>query len=219
MVETNSLLNLIPFTTLTTKVGDVMDFISTHDFSHFIIFNENFEWIANIPTQSFYDHDKNDRIEDLMYSARNFHLESDDDLSVIIDTCSKYQTNVVPIISKNQLIIDIVSSEIITAAINKSHFLKDDGSTIIIEHDIDKISFAKIAQVVETNNAKLLGILTLAIVGNRMQMLLRTNQINTITILNDFRRFGFDILSKNSDDNYQSKLIDNSNYLNKFLNL
>ncbi len=209
----------MPFTTPNTKVGEVIDFIDTHDFSHFIVFTNNFEWIANIPTSSFYDHDESDHIEDLLYTTQNFYLKPTDDLSVAMDICSKHQTNVIPIISENQLLIDIISSETITTTINDSHFLKDNGATIIIEHDINEISFARIAQVVETNNAKLLGIITLAIVSNRMQILLRTNQINTIAILNDFRRFGFDILSKNTNDDYQNKLMDNSNYLNKFLNL
>ncbi len=209
----------MPFSAPSTKVGAVMDFIDSNDYSHFIVFDESNNWIGNIPTQYFYDHNENDTIEDLMYAAEYFFITSANDLSGLIDNSSKYQSDILPILSEEKKVIDIISTQTIAETLKDSLFLTDDGYSIIIEHLISEISFSKIAQLVESNNAKLLGLLTLNVIDNKMQLLLRTNHRNTIAIMNDLRRFGFDVLSNSIDDQYQNKLIEHSNYLNKFLNL
>src|SRR5690554_7296784 len=79
-------------------------------------------------------------------------------------------------------------------------------------------SISEIAQIVETNNSKLLGIFLSDLKNDRAQITLKASSGNINEIIQTFRRFGYDIISEHNQDIYLNELKDRSAYLDKYLN-
>ena len=80
-------------------------------------------------------------------------------------------------------------------------------------------SFSEISQIVESNDAKLLGAFVSSIENDIVQITLKINNSTFSEIIQTFRRYKYNIISAHEEDNYLESLKDRSNYLNKYLNI
>jgi len=219
LIALESLLIDVPILTESTQIGDVIVFLDQHDYSHLAIVDQNNVWIGTIATDFLYEIDETEKIEKLLYHVESFFVYETDDLAKITDTFILNKSNLLPVLNQNGELKGMLSKTILTGYLAQSTFLTERGLTLIIEKEAVSCSFATIAQIVESNNAKFLGVLILTTTENKIQLLLRISQINTEAIINDLRRFDFTIVSQHAADQHQNKVIEHSNYLNKFLNI
>ena len=102
---------------------------------------------------------------------------------------------------------------------NQTTFVKEDGSTLVIEKETADFTFSQICQIVESNDAKLLGVFISNNLGTKTEITLKISQNNFNEIIQTFRRYNYTILSENQEDAYLADLKDRSDYLNKYLNI
>ena len=85
--------------------------------------------------------------------------------------------------------------------LQETPFMKEEGGTIILRKEADQFSMSQVAQIVESNNAKVLGLF-----------------ISDIAI-QTFRRYEYEIISEHQEDSYLNSLKERSDYLDKYLNI
>ena len=78
---------------------------------------------------------------------------------------------------------------------------------------------SEIAQIVESNGAKLLGSFLSDSVAQNIQITLKITSGSMNEITQTFRRYGYVIISENEDDTYLTNLKERSDYLEKYLNI
>lgn len=98
-------------------------------------------------------------------------------------------------------------------------FLKEEGGIIVVEKEIDKFSMSQVAQIVESNNAKILGLLLSKISGNKIEITIKISQSGLNDIIQSFRRYEYEIISEHQEDSYLNSLKERSDYLDKYLNI
>ena len=84
---------------------------------------------------------------------------------------------------------------------------------------INDYSFSEIAQIVESNNAKLIGGFITDTQNDIIQVTLKITATNFDKVLQTFRRYNYHILFGNSDDSFLEDLKNRSDYLDKYLNV
>ena len=201
------------------EVSEVIPFLDQHDYSHLALVDSDNKWVGTIATDVLYDVDETEKIANLQYRVESFFVYTTDDLAKMADAFILNTCNLLPVLDEDMHLKGMLPKAALTENLLESTFLTEPGTTLILEVRSEAYSLSTVVQLVESNNAKLLGILVLKTKDHKTQLLLRLNQKNIEAIIQDFRRFDFEIISQHDEDLHQNKLIEHSNYLNKFLNL
>jgi len=137
----------------------------------------------------------------------------------ILELFSKNETNIVPVLDVQNKYMGYYQYEDIMQALEASPFLKEAGNIFVVEKNAYDYSFSQIAQIIEANNAKVIGIVLSKVEDNMAQLTIKSTASNTHEIIQTFRRYGYDIISEHTEDGYLSELKARSAYLDKYLNI
>ncbi|MGL4581994.1 MAG: CBS domain-containing protein [Flavobacterium sp.] len=215
------LLTDYPVCKLNTLVKDILPFLEKNNFSHLPVVNMDNIWIGNINTEDISTADKESSIQDVMYDLEKFYLLESSNLNPFdfFDLFNQCETNTIPLLDDEGNIKGVYSRDYLLNEWSKTMFFDERGTTFVIEKGYDEYSFSEIAQIIEGNNARMIGLMLLSNVNYRIHVLIKTNGINTKTILDDLRRYGYDIVSTLSEDTHLNDLKERTEYLNKYLNI
>ena len=78
---------------------------------------------------------------------------------------------------------------------------------------------SEIAQIVESNNTKLLGAFITNSENDRVQVTCKISAENLNDVIQSFRRYSYTIVFGNNDDQFLEDLKERSAYLDKYLNV
>jgi predicted transcriptional regulator len=215
------LLTDYPVCKLNTLVKDILPLLEKSNYSHISVVNMDEIWIGNINTEDIYTAEEESSIQDVMYDLDKFYLLETSNLNPFdfFDLFSQYDTNMIPLLDEEGHIKGVYNKDYLLNEWSKTLFFEERGTTFVIEKGYEDYSFSEISQIIEGNNAKLVGLMLLSNNNYRAQILVKTNSINTRTILDDLRRYGYDIVSTLSEDTHINDLKERTEYLNKYLNI
>ncbi|MDM1367241.1 CBS domain-containing protein [Myroides marinus] len=215
------LLTDYPVCKLNTLVKDILPLLEKSNYLHIPVVNMDEIWIGNINTEDIYTADEESSIQDVMYDLDKFYLLESSNLNPFdfFDLFSQCDTNMIPLLDEEGRIKGVYNREYLLNEWSKTLFFEERGTTFVIEKGYEDYSFSEISQIIESNNAKVIGLMLLSNNNYRAQMLVKTNSVNTKTILDDLRRYGYDIVSTLSEDTHINDLKERTEYLNKYLNI
>lgn len=221
LASENLLITDLPICKLNTLIEDILPQLKDCSFSHLPIVDQNDSWIGNILLEDLQNASPDQTVEDIMYDLEKFCLVNHAGLNPFdfFDLFIQNDSNIIPLINQNGILEGVFSKETLLNEWSKTLFFEEKGTSFIVEKDIHHYSFSEITQIVESNNAKLLGILLLNTSNNTTQILIKTNGINTKIILDDLRRYNYEIQTNLIDDTHFNELKERSDYLNKYLNI
>ena len=78
---------------------------------------------------------------------------------------------------------------------------------------------SQVAQIIESNNAKILGLFISNVANNKVEITVKISQSGLNEIIQAFRRYDYDIISEHQEDSYLNSLKERSDYLDKYLNI
>ena len=78
---------------------------------------------------------------------------------------------------------------------------------------------SQVTQIVESNNAKLLGLFISKTEANFIEVTLKVSDSSLNEIIQTFRRYEYEIISEHQEDSYLKNLKERSDYLDKYLNI
>ena len=93
------------------------------------------------------------------------------------------------------------------------------GGILVVSKGIKDYSLSEIAQIVEGNNGKLLGAFITDNQNDLVQVTLKINTGNLNEVIQTFRRYSYNIVFGNNDDQFLEDLKERSAYLDKYLNV
>ena len=102
---------------------------------------------------------------------------------------------------------------------HETPFLKEKGGVIVVEKNLVDYSMSQITQIVESNNGKLLGVFVSEANNDKVQVTVKTTLGGINEIIQSFRRYNYEIVSKHQEDDYLNTLKERSEYLDKYLNM
>ena len=208
------------FKALTTDetVLQASDLFDEAVFSHFPVL-ENDIFVGSISRNEVETFDLDKKIADYKYSFVRFFTRENSILLNVLEVFSKNNSNIVPVLDDENKYLGYFEIEEIIKRFSETPFLSESGNIIVLRKEILDYSVSQIAQIIESNNGKLLGIYVSDSDNTFIEITLKINIGDVNDIIQSFRRYNYEIISEHTQDDYLSILKENANYLEKYLSI
>ena len=149
----------------------------------------------------------------------HFHIQLTDNWIDILKMFAASETNILPVLSENNEYLGFYELTDVLHFFNDTPLLNDEGFFLVIEKGIKDYSISEVAQIVESNDAKLIGIFISGYKNDLVRITLKIASIEINDIIQSFRRYGYNLLTKHKEDLLLEELKSRSDYLQKYLNI
>ena len=201
-----------------TLVGELQAIFKQLTYSHVPVLKEQV-YLGCLSETDVYCFESQEAVSEVLYAIEGFFVRDSSMWLDVLEAFAQNNSNIMPVLNaKNNYIgyyqlIDIIS------LFNRTPFFSEPGGIVVIEKGHSDFSFSQISQIVEANNAKLLGAFISKTENDLTQITLKIGTVGLSTILQEFRRFGYTIISGHEDDTFLRTLKERSAYLDTYLNL
>jgi predicted transcriptional regulator len=163
--------------------------------------------------------DKNHLLGEYYHLLDIFFADEKDSVLDLLKLFADNDCNIIPVLNKDKNYIGYYELSDILDLFSSSPFLHDESITLVIEKAEKEYSMSEVAQIAETNNAKILGIYVSKQTNEIIQLTLKiaTKEVNEI--IQTYRRYNYIVISQLEDDFYLEDLKNRSDYLQKYLNM
>jgi Mg/Co/Ni transporter MgtE len=199
-------------------IADVQNFFAEVSFSHFSVLNEG-TYIGCIAADDIETFDTDKKVDDYKYTLEGFFARKNMIWLDVLEVFAKNHSNIVPVLDDENSYLGYYELEDIVKFFHETPFLKEQGGIIVVEKKFVDYSMSQIAQIVESNNGKLLGLFVSEADIEKVQITIKIALGSMNDIIQTFRRYNYDIVSEHHEDNYINNLKERSDYLDKYLNI
>lgn len=200
------------------KISFIQDFFSDMTYSHFPVL-ANGIYLGCVSSDDIVTFNPNHELNDYRYTFEGFYARPNMIWLDVLEVFAQNNTNLVPVLDDNNLFLGYYELNDIIQFFHETPFMREDGGIITVQKPTKDYSMSQIAQIVETNNAKILGMFINHANADFIQVTIKTTLGGLNEILQTFRRFGYEIISEHQEDSYLSNLKDRSDYLDRYLNI
>ena len=200
------------------SIAAIQDFFNELHFSHFPIVEEGV-YIGSISSEDIETFDSYKKVSDYRFSLEGFFTRTNTIWLDVLEVFAINHTNLVPVLDENNSYVGYYEIEDIMKFFHETPFLKEPGGIIIVKKGVLDYSMSQIAQIIESNNGKLLGLFISEAEVNSVEVTIKIALGSMNEILQTFRRYNYEIISEHQEDNYINNLKERSDYLDKYLNI
>ena len=199
-------------------IFDAQDRLDEISFSHFPVVEEGV-YIGCIIKDDLETFDGDKKVADYRFTLEPFFARTTMIWLDVLEVFAKNHTNLVPVLDENNQYKGYYEIEDIMKFFHETPFLKEQGGIIIVQKGILDYSMSQVAQIVESNNGKLLGLFVSEANTENVQITIKISLGGMNDIIQTFRRYNYEIISEHQEDNYINNLKERSDYLDKYLNI
>lgn len=203
---------------ITDKVSDLKMMFNELTYSHIPIQNEEV-YLGCISETDVHCFEGDKDIVDCKHSLEGFFVRSDTNWLDVLETFAQNSCNLMPVLDLQNKYLGYYELNDVIGRFNETPFFSEPGGTLIIEKGIQDYSFSEISQIVESNDAKILGAFISKMEGDVVQITLKIGDSGLNNLIQTFRRYSYNIISGHEEDTYIENLKERSDYLNKYLNM
>lgn len=199
-------------------IAGVQDFFMDVPFSHFSVLNEGI-YVGSIAADDAETFDSDKKIADYKYALEGFFARNNMIWLDVLEVFAKNHTNIVPVLNEENVYLGYYELEDIVKFFHETPFLREQGGIIVVKKNLQDYSMSQIAQIVESNNGKLLGLFVSEADAENVQITIKIALGAMNDIIQTFRRYNYEIVSEHHEDNYLNNLKERSEYLDKYLSI
>jgi CBS domain-containing protein len=158
-------------------------------------------------------------LKDVKYALDHFMVRPDTHWLDVLEAFAQNNSNVMPVIDLENTYLGYYDLKDIMQHFNDAPFLYESGAVIVVEKGTIEYSFSEIAQIVESNDAKVYGCFVSNHKDHLTEITIKISPENLNAVLQTFRRYSYEIITSAEDDSYLDALKERSDYLDKYLNI
>ena len=200
------------------SIVDAENLFLDYDYSHFPVLEQDI-YIGTLAKDDVEILPPTALINEHKFSLHRFFVRSTMNWFDVFEAFSKNNTNILPVLDEQNQYVGFYELDDVLHFLNETTFVKEDGGVIVIEKETTDFTFSQICQIVESNDAKVLGVFISNSNPTLTQITLKISQSNFNEIIQTFRRYNYTILSEHQEDSYLAGLKERSDYLDKYLNI
>lgn len=163
--------------------------------------------------------DENKLIKDFSFVFHLFFADKKTNWFELLKIFALNDTNIIPVLDLNQKYLGYYELTDILHIFNSTPFLNDTGAILVVSKGMNDYSFSEISQIVESNNATLLGAFISNIHDDIVEVTVKLSDHDLNNTIQTFRRYDYSILTGFHVDEYLDTLKERSEYLQKYLNI
>ena len=209
--------DITPFD-LTTKVSEVQNAFNQLTYTHIPVTKDGvFEGAISENDIHCYDADKT--LEAYQYSLEKFHVKQHTNWLDILEAFALNNSTIIPVLTDSYKYLGYYELSDIMNIFNDTPFLGEAGGIIVIEKGTTDYSFSEISQIIESNDAKILGVFVSKTENDITQITIKVGHTDINAIVQTFRRYSYNVVSNHQEDRFIDDLKKRSQYLNKYLKM
>ncbi len=215
MIITNYISKVSPLSGIDT-VKKAKQLMLDLKLTHLPVVNKG-KLIGNISLEAIRSLHKEDSIKDHLIELEQFYLY---EKALIFDSLrvfSDNETNIIPVINAKEKLLGVVLEEDVIEEFATFPFVTEFGVFMTVTTPIQKYSISEVANIVESNNGRILGLMVINTDEETTRISLKINAENISSIGDTFERFGYQISNKYFEDSKQELLKDRFDQLQKFM--
>ena len=203
---------------ITDSIADVQDIFEDFPYSHFPVVDDG-TYIGCVSKETVEFLNANATVNDSRFNFERFFVRSTMLWLDVLEVFAKHEANLLPVLDDKNNYLGYYELEDVIRFLHETPFLKEEGGIIIVEKEVDQFSMSQVAQIVESNNAKILGLFISNISNGKAEITVKISQSGLNDIIQTFRRYAYEIISEHQEDSYLNSLKERSDYLDKYLNI
>ncbi|WP_300977595.1 CBS domain-containing protein [Flavobacterium sp.] len=196
----------------------VQDNLYDIPFSHFPVLEDGI-YIGCIIKDDLETFDGDKKVTDYRFTLEPFFARTKMIWLDVLEVFAKNHTNLVPVLDENNAYVGYYEIEDIIKFFHETPFLKEQGGILVVQKGTLEYSMSQVAQIVESNNGKLLGLFISEANAEYIQVTIKLSLGAMNDIIQTFRRYNYEIISEHQEDNYINNLKERSDYLDKYLSI
>jgi hypothetical protein len=204
---------------ITDKISDLQLLFNQLTYSHIPIQKDGV-YLGCISETDAHCFESAKSISDCSHTIEGFFVGPTTNWLDVLEAFAQNDSNIMPILDHNSnKYIGYYELNDIIHLFNETPFFSEPGGILIIEKGIHDYSFSEISQIVESNDAKLLGAFISKIESDLVSITLKIGNASINDVIHTFRRYSYNIISGHEEDSYIESLKERSQYLDKYLNM
>jgi hypothetical protein len=208
----------LPVFNIDDTFGKVLDFFKDSTYSHIAIVEKG-RFLGVFSENDIDAIDAREKIDAYRYDLQTFFARKETNWLDVLEAFARNEANLLPILGDEEQVLGYYDLTDIVAVFIDTPFFTDPGNILVVATGIKDYSFSEIAQIVESNNAKLIGAFITDVQNDVVQITIKLSTVNFNEVVQTFRRYNYHILLGTSDDQFLEGLKQRSDYLDKYLNV
>ncbi|PCJ97453.1 MAG: acetoin utilization protein acuB [Flavobacteriaceae bacterium] len=200
------------------SLKNVIQFFKDTTYSHVAIVEEE-RFLGVLSENDLENFKEGKKIGDYRYNLESFFARNETSWLDVLEIFARNNANLIPILDKDEKVMGYYDLNDIISEFIDTPFFTEPGGILVVAKGLKDYSFSEIAQIVETNNAKLIGGFITDIHNDVVQVTIKTNSTDLNEVIQTFRRYNYTIIFGNNDDQFVENLKQRSDYLDKYLNV
>lgn len=214
----SQIISTVPIFEVSETLKEIIQFFEETTFSHVAV-TENGAFIGLLSENDLACFEPDKKIEDFRFELETFFVTKETSWLDVLEMFSRNEANILPVLDKNEIIVGYYDLEDVVSVFINTPFFREPGGILVVSIGIKDYSFSEIAQIVEGNNARLLGAFITDSQNDIVEITLKVGSENLNDVAQTFRRYNYTIVFGNSDDQFLEDLKQRSDYLEKYLNV
>ncbi len=204
--------------TLEYSGAEVLAIMQENHISHVAILSNN-ELLGIISEEDIWSmHDENNKVESIKEKIKHFFMPLGKDVFEIINYMDKHKLSLLPMLTHGKYIGSITYESIISS-LASIVAIQESGGVIILEMMKKEYSMSEIAQIVESNGARILSAY-ITDVDDRdvIKLTLKLNIIDIAPVIQTFERYKYTVAASYNQSENKDNLGDRYDLLMRYLN-
>ncbi len=212
------IINTLPVFGIQDNLGEVIQFFKFTTYSHVAITEEN-NYVGVLSETDLETFESDQLIEDYRYQMESFFALEETSWLDVLELFARNEANLLPVLSKDKRVLGYYDLNDIVSVFIDTPFFTEPGSVLVVAKPEKDYSFSEIAQIVESNSTKLLGAFITDTRNEVIEVTIKIGSANFNEVVQTFRRYKYNIIFGNKDDQFLEDLKERSDYLDKYLNV
>ncbi|MFC5047243.1 CBS domain-containing protein [Aquimarina hainanensis] len=200
------------------KIEDIQLLFNELTYTHFPVTKDSI-YIGCIPEADIRSFETEKKLDAYRYALEGFFVREQNNWLDTLESFAQNNTNIMPVLDDDNTYLGYLELSDIMNLFNQTPFLNEPGNILIIEKGVQDYSFSEISQIIESNNAKILGLFISMIENDVAQITIKISDSDLNNIVQTFRRYSYNITSHHQEDAFLTNLKERSKYLEKYLNI
>ncbi len=188
---------------------------------HLPVVDKNMDFLGLISEKDIFDMSDFDRpINDYSLSLNKSYINEYKHIYDVIRLVSDLKISVVPVLDNDNKYLGCIMLKDIVNEFAEMSAVKNPGGIIVLEMSINDYSLSEIAQIIESNDAKVLSLMVTSHKDStKLELTLKINKIDISSIIQTFNRYNYLIKASYSEKDDIDDLKDRFDSFMKYLNI
>lgn len=150
----------------------------------------------------------------------NISVHSEQHLFEVLDLIHEHHLTLIPVVDKDDIFLGSILVSELAARLAGIMSISNPGGIIVLMMNIHDYSLSEIAQIVETNNIKILNVFVNTFAeSTKIEVTLKLNSTDIEPVLQTFSRYNYDIKASYTEADLNDNLTERYDSLMNYLNI